>query len=119
MCDQWSVENSMDDVKFGGRDVHNENPAEKMNFHGALNDTANKLKGANYGYPQCVAAWDPSLLQGSSLSVGSLFKADGTPSGDCTGKQQARLHFHSHTAPLDVKFLQDGSEAYITFHGSW
>ena len=52
----WSVENSMDDVRYSSKDVHNENPAEKFNYHGALNDTANKQKGLNFGYPNCVAA---------------------------------------------------------------
>ncbi|KAH8897906.1 soluble quino protein glucose dehydrogenase [Thozetella sp. PMI_491] len=116
----WSVENSMDDIRLGGKDVHNENPAEKANYHGALNDTSNKLKGANFGYPSCVAAWDTGLLGVSSLSVGSLFNPDSTPkSSDCASRQQARLHFPSHTAPLDIKWTADGLTAYISFHGSW
>ncbi|KAM7213102.1 soluble quino protein glucose dehydrogenase [Rhypophila decipiens] len=116
----WSVENSMDDVKLGGKDVHNENPAEKANYHGALNDTSNKLKGANYGYPSCVAAWDTGLLGQSNLQVGSLFNPDIAPkASDCASRQQARIHFPSHTAPLDIKWVPDGSAAYVSFHGSW
>ncbi|KAK3373654.1 soluble quino protein glucose/sorbosone dehydrogenase [Lasiosphaeria ovina] len=116
----WSVENSMDDIRLGGKDVHNENPAEKANFHGALNDTANKLRGANYGYPGCVAAWDTGLLGQSALAVGSLFSPDGVPkASDCATRQQARIHFPSHTAPLDIKWTPDGAAAYISFHGSW
>ena len=110
----------MDDIKLNSKDVHNENPAERFNYHGVLNDTSNKFKGANYGYPSCVAAWDTGLLGVSSLSVGGLFSPDGVPkASDCASRQGPRLSFPSHTAPLDVKFTADGTAAYITFHGSW
>lgn len=33
--------------------------------------------------------------------------------------EEPRLTFPAHTAPLDVKFLNDGSAAFISFHGSW
>ncbi|KAK1749864.1 soluble quino protein glucose dehydrogenase [Echria macrotheca] len=116
----WSVENSMDDIKLNSKDVHNENPAEKANYHGALNDTTNKLKGANYGYPSCVPAWDTGLLGVSTLSVGSLFSPDGVPkASDCASRQPGRIHFPSHTAPLDIKWTPDGRTAYVSFHGSW
>jgi glucose/arabinose dehydrogenase len=116
----WSVENSMDDIRLNSKDVHNENPAEKLNYHGVLNDTSNKFKGANFGYPSCVAAWDTGLLGVSSLSVGSLFSPDSVPkASDCASRTPARIVFPSHTAPLDIKFTPDGSTAYISFHGSW
>ena len=154
----WSVENSMDDIRLNSKDVHNENPAEKANYHGVLNDTANSFKGKNYvslpcshislrfhllcllhrsacdiplswrvcglrrvqGYPSCIAAWDTGLLGVSTLSVGSLFSPDGVPkASDCASRQQARIHFPSHTAPLDIKWTPDGATAYISFHGSW
>ncbi|OIW26202.1 soluble quino protein glucose dehydrogenase [Coniochaeta ligniaria NRRL 30616] len=116
----WSVENSMDDVHLNSKDVHNENPAEKLNYHGIINETNNRYKGANFGYPSCVAAWDTQLLGVSSLQVGSLFKPDGVPqASDCAQHEPGRLHFHSHTAPLDLKFNANATSAYITFHGSW
>jgi len=100
--------------------VHNENPAEKLNYHGNLNATTNPLKGANFGYPSCVPAWDPNNLGQSGLKVGSLFKPDGVPNAsDCASRQPGTLHFHAHTAPLDVKFNANGTSAYIAFHGSW
>jgi len=110
----------MDDVQLNGRDVHNENPAEKLNYHDILNDTSNKYKGANFGYPSCVAASDTQLLGVSSLRVGDIFKLDGGPqASDCTQREHARLDFHSHTAPLDIKFNTNATSAYIAFHGSW
>lgn len=110
----------MDDVHLNSKDVHNENPAEKLNYHGIINETNNRYKGANFGYPSCVAAWDTQLLGVSSLQVGSLFKPDGVPqASDCAQREPGRLHFHSHTAPLDIKFNANATSAYITFHGSW
>lgn len=115
----WSVENSMDDVKFGGKDVHNENPAERMNYHGIANATTNPMKGINYGYPSCVAAWGADLL-GGSYKPGQLFSPDSVPKTiNCATSQGPRVIFPSHTAPLDVKFTPDGTTAYISFHGSW
>jgi len=59
---QWSAENSADDIKKGGKDVHTNNPAEELDFHVLLNDTTNSLLGANYGYPACFSTWDASAL---------------------------------------------------------
>ena len=110
----------MDDVKLGGKDVHNENPAEKLNYHGVITDANNKLKGANFGYPSCVPAWDTQLLGISNINVGDLFAPDNVPkASDCASRQTGTVHFPSHTAPLDVKFNANGTAAYIAFHGSW
>jgi len=55
--------------------------------------------------------------------VGGLFKPDGVPSvaaDECANNRMTgRLHFHAHTAPLDVKFNKNSTAAYIAFHGSW
>ncbi|KAK4124554.1 soluble quino protein glucose dehydrogenase [Parathielavia appendiculata] len=119
----WSVENQMDDLRLNGRDIHNDNPAERLSYHGVLNDTANRYKGLNYGYPSCVPAWDPQNVGISGLLVGSLFKPDGVPNvaaDACANNYMTgRLHFHAHTAPLDIKFNRNSTAAYIAFHGSW
>ena len=108
----------MDDVKFGGKDVHIDNPAEKANYHGRLNDTSNKLKGANFGYPSCVPALDTASV--GNIPVGSLFKADGTPAAsDCASRTLGRVMFPAHTAPLAIEFNANGTAAYVAFHGSW
>ncbi|KAL2194962.1 soluble quino protein glucose/sorbosone dehydrogenase [Corynascus similis CBS 632.67] len=118
----WSVENQMDQVHINGRDIHNDNPAERLSYHGVLNDTENRYKGLNYGYPSCVPAWDPENVGIDGLLVGSLFKPDGVPEipdGECANRMTGRLHFPAHTAPLDIKFNSNGTAAYIAFHGSW
>ncbi|GAB1317098.1 Soluble quino protein glucose/sorbosone dehydrogenase [Madurella fahalii] len=118
----WSVENQMDDLRLNGRDIHTNNPAERLSYHGVLNDTANRYKGLNYGYPSCVPAWDPQNVGINGLLVGSLFKPDGVPNvaaDECNNRMTGRLHFHAHTAPLDIKFNANSTAAYIAFHGSW
>lgn len=122
---KWSVENSVDNMNRQGKDVHNTNPGEELNYHGLLNTTTpSPQRGANYGYPECFSAWDPSVLpNNANIKVGTQFLI-GTPSGSntdamCLQRQAPRLTFPSHTAPLDVKFSRNGTAAYIAFHGSW
>ncbi|KAK0710840.1 hypothetical protein B0H67DRAFT_646266 [Lasiosphaeris hirsuta] len=99
-----SVENSLDEARVGVKDVHNDNPAEKASYHGVLNNTANKLKGANYG----------------GIQVGTLFTLDSVlKATDCASREPGWLHFHAHTAPLDIKFNANATHAHATFHGSW
>ena len=120
----YSVENSADDVTRDGQDIHEDNPGEEMNFHGTLIDNTYAAQGSNYGYPYCFAAWVPSdLPSNSNLTVGSQF-AIGTPNNTindsfCAEKTPPRLTFEAHMAPLDLKFNNSGSEAWVTFHGSW
>lgn len=117
----YSVENSADDVRRMGVDVHRDNPGEEMNFHGTVSSPA----GANHGYPDCFALWDTDVPQGSGMRTGSQF-ALGAAGGstvtdaDCASANYTapRLTFQAHMAPLDLKFSADGAEAYVAFHGS-
>ncbi|KAI2627657.1 soluble quino protein glucose dehydrogenase [Hypoxylon sp. NC1633] len=131
----WSVENSADNVARSDVDLHNNNPAEEMNYHGVITDVDNPLKGQNYGYPACFAAWQTTdIPSNSGITTGSQFGGvAGTPYEQATAgesveevddfcrtqRQGPRLVFPAHTAPLDVKFTADGSVAYVSFHGSW
>lgn len=120
----YSVENSVDELRRDGKDVHQDNPGEEMNFHGYLNGTEYALQGSNYGYPNCFAAWMPSdLPQNANLTVGSQFVI-GYPNDTindtfCSKQTPPRLTFQAHSAPLDIDFNNSGSEAWVTFHGSW
>ncbi|OIW31715.1 NHL repeat-containing protein [Coniochaeta ligniaria NRRL 30616] len=124
----WSVENSMDNVYQQGTDVHNNNPAEEVNYHGVLGELSmNPLQGASYGYPFCVAAWDPSTLRDPQVAIGSQFYANipneydiGAFDRECADYFEApRVVLPAHTAPLDIKFTADGSLAFVSLHGSW
>jgi hypothetical protein len=124
---QFSVENSCDDLTRSNIDVHNDNPGEEMNYHGALQDTYNTYIGKNYGYPNCFAAWDPSVLvPNNNIKVGTQFHictpgdSGNTTDEFCQTERVApRITFKAHIAPLDIKFNDKGTAAYISFHGSW
>ncbi|KAL7622662.1 hypothetical protein AAE478_008176 [Parahypoxylon ruwenzoriense] len=131
----WSVENSADNIHRSDVDLHNNNPAEELNYHGIITDVGNPLKGSNYGYPACFAAWqNADIPSNTGITVGSQFGGvAGTPFQQVsthaaledvddfcrTERQGPRLVFPAHTAPLDIKFKEDGSAAYVAFHGSW
>ena len=119
----YSVENSIDGVTRNGTDIHENNPGEELNFHGYL-DERTEDQGSNYGYPKCFAVWDPSEIPDSpDLTVGEQFAMteNSTMTDEiCASNYTApRLTFPAHQAPLDIKFNSDGSEAYVTFHGSF
>jgi hypothetical protein len=116
---QWSVENSVDNMSKNNVDIHNTNPCEELNYHGTLNGTSAE-RGANYGYPDCFAAWDPSIIpNNANIKVGTQF-AIGTGSDSiCANRISPKLCFPAHTAPLGVRFNSNSTAAYIGFHGSW
>jgi len=116
----YSVENSADQMHRGGVDIHDDNPGEEMNFHGYLNNTEPR---GNYGYPNCFALWSTDIPDPGAMTVGSQFALVQNSSVNDTFCNKdilgPRLTFQAHTAPLDIIFQPNGSEAYISFHGSW
>ncbi|OAA62965.1 Six-bladed beta-propeller, TolB-like protein [Cordyceps fumosorosea ARSEF 2679] len=119
----WSVENSVDQLRRKGQDIHQDNPAEELNYHGVLGSSDDQ--GGNYGYPVCYAIWNatdfPDL---GALATASQFPDDDAPGNvtdaACNDAYVApRLAFQAHAAPLDVKFDAAGGSAYVSFHGSW
>lgn len=125
----FSVENSADELRRDGKDIHKDNPGEEMNFHGYLNGS-DEDQGGNYGYPLCYTLWStkdfPEL---GNLKIGDQFPADrqsddknatSLTDEECKSDYVAPvLAFQAHTAPLDMKFDENGTRAYISFHGSW
>ncbi|EME49000.1 hypothetical protein DOTSEDRAFT_162972 [Dothistroma septosporum NZE10] len=121
----YSVENSADQVNRSNQDIHENNPAEKLNFLGYLDGTQSSNQGRDFGYPECFAAWQPQDIPGFTGVVGEQF-AIGVPNAtlndttcDASNRQAPRLTFQAHTAPLDILFNDAGTAAWITFHGSW
>lgn len=49
----FSVENSVDEMERNGKDIHETNPGEEMNFHGYLNGTRYAGQGQNCQYQLC------------------------------------------------------------------
>lgn len=66
--------------------------------------------------------WDPTASGLGGMKVGDQFTpstSDVTTDSVCQDHFVApRLTWPAHTAPLDIKFTPDGSEAFISFHGS-
>lgn len=122
----WSVENSVDQLSRDGEDIHSDNPGEELNFHGFVNGSAGPLEEVgeanNYGYPTCFAVWSTDDVRDSDgLKTGDQFAGDSEETSDETCRNDyiaPMLTFQAHMAPLDIKFTEDGSEAFISFHGS-
>ncbi|KAK1759859.1 soluble quino protein glucose/sorbosone dehydrogenase [Echria macrotheca] len=117
----FGVENSVDGVTRNGKDIHENNPGEELNFLGFVNGTGT---GNNFGYPHCYAVWDAAEIpDGTGLRVGDQFaQTENSTLTDetCQANYTApRLTLPAHYAPLDIKFSQDGGEAYVSFHGSF
>lgn len=124
----YSVENSADEVRRSGKDIHQDNPAEEMNFLGYLrpeNGTVQSAnQGKNFGYPSCYTAWDATTIPNYSGQVGQQFAINtlNATNNDtiCQSNYVApRIAMQAHMAPLDIKFNSAGSEAWVTLHGSW
>jgi glucose/arabinose dehydrogenase len=118
----YSVENSADQIDRDGVDIHQNNPGEEMNYHGFLN-ASTENQGGNYGYPYCFALWNTSIPDLGTMTVGSQFTLtqNATINDTFCAKERVspRLTFQAHMAPLDIMFLPNGTEAFVTFHGSW
>ncbi|TFK61401.1 soluble quino protein glucose dehydrogenase [Pluteus cervinus] len=129
----WSVENSVDEVTWNGKDVHTDNPAEELNVV-----DLNNISGASYGYPNCYTAWDMSSFSGPSTGGQFTAGSDNASISDAfcsntTNVVPPALNFEAHVAPLDIKFYGGikGNEtefgitrdwtndAFVSFHGSW
>ncbi|KAF2733206.1 soluble quino protein glucose dehydrogenase [Polyplosphaeria fusca] len=121
----WSAENNADNIERDGFEIHENNPAEELNYHGKLDDANNPLLDKNYGYPLCYGAWDTSEIPSAgSLQTGQQFAIAETNATNqdpfCTNDREApRLVFQPHTSPLDLKFDSKGENLYVTLHGSW
>ena len=100
-------------------DIHNDNPAEELNYLGDVSVANNKW----YGYPTCFTVWQPNLIRDKTFAVGDqLVQSPSTSFNDDSCKTQStppRLSFQAHSAPLDSQFSADFSTLFVSFHGSW
>lgn len=125
----FAVENSMDGVTRNGVDIHENNPAEELNYLGVL-DSSSQIDeskvGKNYGFPSCFAVWEvDEVPDHQGLRVGDQFAVDErdgqVTDEDCNNPDKfegPKLAMPAHWAPLDIKFGEDGKEAFVSFHGS-
>ncbi|KAJ3533776.1 hypothetical protein NMY22_g7195 [Coprinellus aureogranulatus] len=103
-----SVENSMDDayrvVDGDRRDIHTDNPAEKVY---RLGNPANAT-GLFGGYPYCYTVWRGDAFPDGAKQAGDWFVQD--PNGQYNDEWCNENAFGNHTNDTNL---------YITLHGSW
>jgi glucose/arabinose dehydrogenase len=99
--------------------VHNDNPAEELNYLGDVSTPNTKW----YGYPACFTVWSPSLFTDKTFAIGDQFVQAPNATFDdasCVARSTPpRLSFQAHSAPLDSQFDPTFSTLYVSFHGSW
>lgn len=127
----FSVDMGMDMATRDGKDISQNNPGDEMNYHGIIGKANDLNQGLNHGYPYCQAAWDVDaipnkgdLVVGNQFLLGDVnntFTPNDTINDAVCAKERAApiITFPAHNAPIDLKFTADGTEAYISFHGSW
>ncbi|KAK0118247.1 hypothetical protein ONS95_012548 [Cadophora gregata] len=119
----WGVENGADDIRRtvndSALDIHQDNPADELNYLGDVSVPNTKW----YGYPTCYTVWKPSDFTDKAFAIGDQFVlAPNETFSDETCKtksEPARLAFQAHSAPLDAKFDFSFENLYIALHGSW
>ncbi|TEB36598.1 hypothetical protein FA13DRAFT_1658324 [Coprinellus micaceus] len=121
-----SVENSMDNAyrTYNGeqRDIHSDNPAEKVY---KLGNPA-KPSGLFGGYPYCYTVWRGDVFPDGPREPGDWFVQDPntnqyTDRWCDENAVKPTVLLPPHTAPLDMKFGNhtNDTNVYIPLHGSW
>jgi glucose/arabinose dehydrogenase len=117
----YALDQGIDGITRAGVDIHENNPAEELNFLGYLNGSTDH-QGGNYGYPSCFSVWDTQVPDNSGLDVGEQFPmVQNATLNDVVCERNfvaPRLVFPAHMSPLDMEFTLGGAAAYVTFHGS-
>jgi glucose/arabinose dehydrogenase len=126
----YGVVNGLDDLVYGGVDVHLTNPGE---------DLIHLERGQAHGYPYCftaqhIASEDGMIVAGTQLASDVIEQAGDAafenPHDDawCAEHSSKPLTFFpAHSAPLDVTFVDNAGalpaswqgSALVALHGSW
>ncbi|KZL71389.1 glucose/sorbosone dehydrogenase protein [Colletotrichum tofieldiae] len=93
-------------LEKNGVDVHRDNPAGKLNFHGYLN-VSSENQGVNYDYPNRFALWPAekvpdrgSMKKGDQFTLTSSRTLDDTIRA--TSHVSPRFSSQAYNAPLDT-----------------
>ena len=133
-----SVDNAYRTVNGQQRDVHNDNPAEKVyrcaslsqSLHLFLADILQLVGDPSNpqsvfgGYPYCFSVWEPSNFVDTTFQPGDWFvQAPNSTMNDAWCNANAvkpTVLLPPHTAPLDFKFgVGSDTNMYAGLHGSW
>jgi glucose/arabinose dehydrogenase len=124
--DLFGVVNGIDDLEYGGQDVHLDNPGEVL---------IQIQAGNAYGYPFCFTAQDiPSAQPGMQLASATTGFSNPHDDAWCQQNSEPPVSFlQAHSAPLDIAFYEDATPvaaagalptewrngAFVSQHGSW
>ena len=117
----YAVVNGLDDIAYGGQNVHNDNPGEQV---------VEIAPGKAYGYPYCFTA--QRVIAGGQVIVPGTQLQYGTVHDDAwcaTNSSPPATFIQAHSAPLDLVFFDDQPRgalpdryrggAFVALHGSW
>jgi len=121
----YGVVNGLDDQRYKGANVTNDNPGEQV---------VEIAAGKKYGYPFCFTAQrvvDGNVVVGAGTQLINA-SYNGNPHDDawCAANSDKPTTFvQAHSAPLDLTFFDKQAQgalpekwrggAFIAFHGSW
>jgi glucose/arabinose dehydrogenase len=118
----WGVENGRDLLTKDGDDVHNANPAEKVNLIDGTGATF-------FGYPSCFTEFDLPGGKGPGAQWADPTLAPTAMKTDAWCRDPANVHapafaLPAHWAPLGVAEYQGsllplGHDLIVSSHGSW
>jgi glucose/arabinose dehydrogenase len=122
----FGVVNGIDELEYGGEDVHIDNPGEPL---------VELEQGNGYGYPFCFTAQNIAGASGAvppGTQLATQIEGFDNPRDDawCAQSSTPPLTFlPAHTAPLDITFFEAGPAealpaewvggAFVSLHGSW
>jgi glucose/arabinose dehydrogenase len=118
----YAVVNGMDDVTYGGQNVHDDNPGEQV---------VEIALGKKYGYPFCFTA-QRVITGGQVITPGMQLAREGGPHDEAwcaTSSSPPATFIQAHSAPLDIVFFDVHPKgglperfrggAFVALHGSW
>lgn len=121
----YGVVNGLDDVRYQGQDVHNDNPGEQV---------VALAPGKNFGYPFCMTSQrivsGAMLIAPGTQVVNENYPSVGVDDAWCaSNSSQPATFVQAHSAPLDISFFDVQPSgglperwrngAFIALHGSW
>lgn len=118
----YAVVNGIDDLWYGGQDVHDDNPGEQLVQLGL---------GKQYGFPFCFTAQRAMNAGGQVIPAGTQLAVSPDIHDDAwcaTNSTRPATFTQAHSAPLDITFFDDHPRgalperyrggAFVALHGS-
>jgi glucose/arabinose dehydrogenase len=118
----YGVQNGQDDVRYGGTDVHNDNPGEVI---------VRLEQGSHHGYPFCFVVQRVNSIMPGTQVRSEIFSGNTRDDAWCqntTNVSKPATFMQAHSAPMDITFFTGPAGnlpdkwrngAFVSLHGSW